>query len=185
MELHEKISLIRNIPAPLKEAGRESLLNLNFGSTVKLRGSTFIVDKVIEFNETTKKGNLRHNSWNKFRLVDLESFSISFLEIENKEQIIVSLTTEKVAKGRFHNNPSLTTKQLTVDSFPGIFYLDETHWARRSESEIVDFDKVTILNYEGCNGVLLRVEVSEDEDISAHTYERIDLEDIEVTASVK
>lgn len=184
MELREKIQLIRKIAEPAKGLPKATLLALEVGSVVRLNKANnrlLMVEEVYNYQETNKKGERKKFTWKEYMLRDLNDFSICFLEIEDDDGLHAYLTGEKIAQGRFDVTPSKKAKKLNVEGLNhGVFYLEETcHsvFAGKNGDE-----HVLTLDYETDSGVMLGVEVWEDDNVEAYLYTEEKVNQIDIIA---
>lgn len=187
MELQEKIQLVRKIAPPTKGLPKSTLLGLKVGSVVRLNNLNnrlLMVEEVYDYQETNKKGERKKFTWKEYMLRDLNDFSICFLEIEDDDGLHAYLTGEKIAQGRFDVTPSKSAKKLNIEGLGhGLFYLEETcHSVFEGKN---GEEHVLTLDYETDDGVMLGVEVWEDDKIEAYLYTEEKVSQIEVVAHAK
>jgi len=180
MELFEKINLVRSMHPPSGGISKEALMSMTKGAVVKILDEPFIVTRVFNYQETSKKGNPKPFSWKEYQLTSLATSKICFLEVENDDQLLVFLTIDKISEGKFHNRPSQDKKQFTVEGLGGIFYLDEVSWANVSGEDDIS-ENAILLDYKS-EKIMIGVEIYSDDKFSAHTYKSIPLKEIEVVS---
>lgn len=184
MELKEKISLARKIAPPATGLPKSTLLNLDVGSVVRINTLSqplHMVEQVFEYTETNKHGEKKKFKWKEYMLRDLVNFSVSFLEVEDDDELLAYLTGEKVSQGRLSETPHKKLKQLRIEgASTGTLYLEEFCHAvfdgKRGEEQVL------MLDYESDKGDMLGVEVWEGGNIEAFFYTEVNVKQIEVIA---
>ncbi len=184
MELKEKISLVREIAPPVSGMPKSTLLNLKVGSVVRINTLTNplqMVEQVFEYTETNKHGQKKNFKWKEYMLRDLKDFTVSFLEVEDDDELLAYLTGEKVAQGRLSDTPHKGLKQLNIEGAPiGTLYLEEFSHAvfdgKNGE------ENVLMLDYESDDGQMFGVEVWEGGNIEAFFYTELKVKQIEVVS---
>jgi|TARA_B110000196_G_C21115710_1_gene650392 hypothetical protein len=187
MELKEKISLVREIAPPVSGMPKSTLLNLKVGSVVRINTLTNplqMVEQVFEYTETNKHGQKKNFKWKEYMLRDLKDFTVSFLEVEDDDELLAYLTGEKVAQGRLSDTPHKGLKQLNIEGAPiGTLYLEEFCHAvfdgKNGEEQVL------MLDYESDNGDMFGVEVWEGGNIEAFFYKEVNVKNIEVISHAK
>jgi hypothetical protein len=184
MELRDKIQEVRRLLPPGNPVSKkEALKDLKLGSGIRISSSSYVVAAVYDYQEYSKKGNPKDFHWKEYRLVNLETFEDSFLEVEDDDGVSVYLTGEKVSVARFPDNEKPGDKKLHISGFGSAspFYLDEICHAKFSDGN--SEEKVISYDYEGDDEhTLIGVEVWEDGNMKAYTYSEINLSTVEVFA---
>lgn len=187
MELREKISILRDIPAPTPGLSRDVLLSLSNGDALRINGQDYSVRECLTYQELNKKGELKKFTWREYQLINLATFEEVYLEVEDDDGLAAYLTVAKIPSGKLSAERfDKSTKELTVSGLSELFYLDDHCSARltvnsgRQQGETED---VLLLDYESESGkTLLGVEVWEDGQCYAFTYKEVDLRNVEVLA---
>lgn len=156
MDTARKFDLMRQLQVvPLEKRHTLSLLNLKKGSFLQLGDDTLYVEDVYTY---TEKGG----EWKEFKLVNIMTLDVSFMEVEEDDSIIVTLTEKEVSMRNLPHTDDIEEMseeeegEIIVDGTR--FYYDDDYKAKFSREGSTKKEKVYFYDFEADNGKMLTVE---------------------------
>ena len=156
MDTARKFDLMRLLIAtPLDKRHTLSLLDLKKGSFIQMGDNTLFVEDVYTYED-------KKESWKEFKLVDVMTLEVTFMEVEEDDSIIVTLTEREVKMRDLPDTDDIEEMseeeegEIVVDGTR--FYYDDDYKAKFSREGKSGKEKVYFYDFEADNGKLLTIE---------------------------
>ena len=156
MDMARMFDILRGMKiVPLDQRHKLSLLKLKKDSFIQMGNNTLFIEDVYTYRD-------KKESWTEFKMVNVETLEVSFMEVEEDDSIIVTLTEKEVPMRKLPHTDDIEDMsededgEIVVDS--ETYYYDDDYKAKFSREGSTKEEKVYFYDFKSDAGKLLTIE---------------------------
>jgi len=156
MDMARMFDILREMKiVPLDERHKLSLLNLKKGSFIQMGDNTLFIEDIYTYRD-------KKESWTEFKMVNVETLEVSFMEVEEDDSIIVTLTEKEIPMRNLPHTDDIEDMsedeegEIVIDG--ETYYYDDDYKAKFSREGSNKEEKVYFYDFKADNGKLLTIE---------------------------